>query len=176
MNASISALLQLATALLLGVQHNAQLPQAVQKNMMALAEQSIQISTQALAPINFPVAQNTSIWPNVVDLENSPFLALDGTWVRQGATVQPMDQYLSFGDMNADGFDDAAVIVKRTDQKGNPHFALAALLNQGGILFNIADIPLGTTLPHISSHHVMNGEVAIDRRHYKLLGNMLIAN
>jgi hypothetical protein len=175
-------LFQLATSLLLAVQQNGQLPQDVRQHMVLVAEQAIQISTQAQAVINFPVPQNSSIWPNVTELLSAPYIGLDGKYVQQGPTLTVLNGYTSFGDLNGDGVDDAAVIVQRTDANGNVSFALAAMLNQGGILFNIADLPLGNTMPQIFDHSIQNGTIALDMQignqprsitHYVLFGDLL---
>jgi hypothetical protein len=180
MNTAVNTLLQVATTLLLAVQGDHRLPPAVQQKMVTIAEQSIQLSTQALAKIDFPVTNNNSIWPTADDVGNAPYIGLDGKYARSGANIQAFDQYTSFGDMNGDGFDDAAVIIKRTNANGNVNFALGAMLNQGNILFNIADVPLGNTAPAIYDHHVVNGQVMLDMQmgnqpravsYYELLGN-----
>ncbi len=180
MNTSIIVLLQLATSLLLAVQHNSQLPQDVRQRMVLLAEQAMQVSAQAGATIDFPVPQNSSAWPNVTELGSAPYIGIDGKFVRQGPTLTVLNAYTSFGDLNGDGVDDAAVIVKRTDGMGATSFALAAMLNQGGILFNIADVPLGNTEPQIYDHNIQNGIVTLDIQvdgqprtvaHYALFGN-----
>src|SRR5258708_5889721 len=181
MTSTVSTLLQLATTLLLAAQQGGQLPPAVQQKMVTLAAQSIQLSTFALAPINFPVTKNDSIWPNVNDVGNAPYIGFDGKYTRLGQNLQVFDQYTSFGDINGDGLDDAAAIVKKTDAGGNASYALAALLNQGNILWNISDVPLGNTLPQVYAHSVVNGQVMLDMQagdqplatiYYGLLGNV----
>lgn len=178
MNSLVSSLLQITAALLVGIQHNNHVPVAFKEQLVAVSGRVIQLSTQALASVPFAVAPKTSIWPNVLDLENAPYLDLDGNYVRRGAGVQYFGETLSFGDMNGDGLDDAAVLVQRTGSGSRSDYALAVLLNQGNILFNIADFPLKTAAgraPQIKDHHVVNGRLIIDGKKYALLGNKLIS-
>jgi hypothetical protein len=182
MIATIALLLQLTVSLLTGAQHNDQMPLAVKQRIVAVAGQTIQLSTQALAKIDFPVPRNASIWPNYSELNNAPYLDAAGNYVRLGQDVQLVGSSISFGDINNDGLDDAMVVVKKNEPNGSTGYFLAAMLNQGGILFNIADAPLGGAV-QIYSHRIQNGELAMDATignqsrstiRYALLGNQLI--
>jgi hypothetical protein len=181
MNTAIAGLLQVTAALLLGVQHNPNISLAAQKQAVLVGGQVVQISTQALANINFPVPQDSSIWPNIADLQNAPYLNASGQWVQLGQGVKLVSSSTSFGDLNNDGFDDAAALVERSLPDGSSDFALAAFVYQGGILFNVADAPLGTSV-QVYDHSIQNGQLVIDMqaggqtravRHYTLLGNAL---
>ena len=183
MNTAIAALLQVTAMFLLGVQHNPNASLAAQQQAVSVGNQVVQMSTQALANISFPVPQNDNAAPNIKDLQNAPYLAASGKWVRLGQGVTLVSSSTSFGDLNGDGFDDAAVLVQRSLPDGSSDFALAALINQGGILFNIADAPLGTSV-QIFSHTIQSGEFVVDMqvkgrtrsvRHYDLLGNVFSA-
>ncbi len=171
MISTVALLLQLAASLLTGAKNNPS-PQIV-----AVAAQTIQLSTQALAfaqgQINFPVPQNASIWPTVAELQVAPYVDARGGYVQLGAGVQLDSATVSFGDLNGDGYDDAMVIVKRMKANGSTESDLAAMLNQGGIMFNIADTPLGDNV-HVESHHIKNGEFILNTNHYVLLGNQLL--
>ena len=117
--------------------------------------------------------QNDSAWPNAKDLKNAPYIDASGHWARLGKTVELLDGNTSFGDLNRDGMDDAAVIVNRPLSNGTPNYFLAAMLNQNGIMFNIADFSLGTSI-NITSHSVTGGIILLNGDHYELLGNMII--
>jgi hypothetical protein len=187
MNTSIVALLQIAAALLTGVQNNPAIPSSTAQSVVTLASHVVQLSTQATAHVPFTVPPDPSIYPQYNDLVVSPYLAVSGTYVQLGTTsvVKLENYYISFGDMNNDGLDDAGVVLKRFAPDGSVTYALGAMLNQGGILFNIADYPLGSTLPAILSHHIVdNGDYVLSMQFssstpavtstFMLLGNQLL--
>jgi hypothetical protein len=180
MNTAIAALLQVTAMFLLGVQRNPSVSLAAQQQAVSVGGRVVQISTQALANISFPVPQNDGAAPTIKDLQNAPYLSASGKWVQWGRGVAPVSSSTSFGDLNGDGFDDAAILVRRSLPDGSSDFALAALVNQNGILFNVADAPLGSSV-QIYSHTIQNGELVVDMqedgsaravRHYDLLGNV----
>ena len=184
MNTAI-ALLQAATSLLIGVGQNANLPYAIREQAVVVAEHAIQISTQAEAMpnIDFSVPKDTSIWPTIGDLMQVPYRAANDSWVPIGRSVQLVLPSVSFGDINSDGLDDAATVVVQVASNGSSRYALAAMLNQNNILFNIADFPLGSAV-EVYSHNIQNNQITIDMKignsaeqtyHYELLGNQLIA-
>jgi hypothetical protein len=173
MNSSILTLLQLATSLLLMAQRGTTPPATAQK-LVVLAEQSIQISTQALAPIDFPVVPNNGPTPNIVDVANAPYIGPNGKYTPMGSSVQIVEEDTSFGDLNGDAVDDAATVVKETAANGTVSYALAALLNQGGILFNIADAPLDGSPQPGESHGIAGGLATLGSSTYYLLGNQLL--
>ncbi len=162
MNSIIGTLLQLTTSLLFAAKSNSSLPLAVREQMVRFAERSIQLSAQALAevPAGFVEIKNDGIWPNIKDLGQSLYLSVQGKYVPLGQGVRLIESYTSFGDMNNDGLDDAVVVVKRTSLNGTQEYALAAMLNQGGVLFNIDDLSLGSSAT-IGSHHVVNGKLML---------------
>lgn len=181
--ASIATLLQLATSLLMGARANPSMPLAAQQQIVAAASQTVQLSTQALAFaqgwVTFPVPQNASRWPTAAELQVAPYLDARGGYAQLGAlgsggaSVRLDASTISFGDLNGDGYDDAMVVVQRTKFDGSTSLDLAAMLNQGGILFNIADTPLGNN--PLISHQIQNGEFVVNSSsHYMLLGNQLI--
>ncbi len=160
---TIAALLQMTATLLMGVQHDVQTPVAVKAQLVLTGEHVVQIAAQAAAPVPFVVTPNDGAWPNVKDLLNAPYRNASGVWVREGQGVALDQSSVSFGDLNADGMDDAAVVVKRTGPNGTVEYALAALLNQGGIMFNIADLPLTSgTAPTVYNHRIVNGAIVLD--------------
>jgi hypothetical protein len=166
------ALLQAAATLLALVQSPA-VSTTTAQNSVNLAENAIQIVAQETAPIDFTVPKDNSIWPNITDLVNAPYLDGNGNYVPLGSAVSLLEQDTSFGDINNDGIDDAAVIVNRpTPATGAPNYFLAVMLNQGGIMFNIADYPLGNTV-NINSHHVTDGNIIIDGNQYELWGDQI---
>ena len=185
MNPSIIALLQAVASLLMLIQGNPQVPQATVRQTVAITTQAIQIyaQAQAMPKINFPITKNDSIWPNIKDLYNTAYLDVNGNYVAQGAGVNIVSEDTSFGDINGDGFDDAAIIVQRTDGNGGATFALAAMLNQGGIMFNIADVTLGSSVQVFSHRVAPGGDIVLDMQigdqpratyTYQLFGNALV--
>lgn len=184
MNTAIALLLQTAMSLLTNVGQNADLPYAIREQAVLAAEHAIQISTQAeaMSRIGFSVPKNTSIWPTIGDLYQTAYRASDGKWVPLGKGVQLITSSISFGDINNDGLDDATAVVVQTASDGSTRYALAAMLNQDNILFNIADFPLGSAV-QVHSHSVENNQIVLDMKignaaeqtyHYELLGNQLI--
>ncbi len=185
--AAIATLLQLAASLLTGVRNDTHLSPAAAQQTIAVASRAIQFSAQAeaMSKINFPTVQNNGIWPNIADLYNAPYLGANGKYVplAPAAGVSLIAEDTSFGDINGDGLDDAAAVVEMTDNNGSTTFALAAMLNQGGIMFNIADFPLGSAA-QIYSHHIapggdiiLNGQfgtASAQTSTYELFGDQLI--
>ena len=170
--ASLLALLQAAASVLTFAQgHTA--TTAFAQQAVSFGSNAVQVVTQAAAPVGFPVPRNNSIWPNIQDLAGAPYIDASGHWVQLGQTVQLAPQYTSFGDLNNDGVDDAAVIVNRPSSGGAPNYFLAAMLNQGGIMFNVADFPLGTSI-NIASHSVAGEAILLNNERYELLGNTII--
>jgi|GEM_PF-1891629 hypothetical protein len=186
MNTSILALLQITAALLVGVQKNSAVPSSTAQQVVTMASHVVQMSTQATAVIPFSVAPNKSIYPEYDDLLNSPYLDVNGNYTQLGTSsiVKLENGYISFGDLNNDNLDDAGVVLKRFANDGTVSYALGAMLNQGGILFNIADYPLGSTLPTINSHRIVSGgDYVLNMQFpgapavtstYQLLGNQLL--
>ncbi len=182
MNTStIALLLQMTSSLLAGAHNNAAVPPAALAEIAGLGNRTVQIAVQALAPIDFPVATNTDMWPTVTDLMASPYLDAEGNYVRAGGAVQLDQSSVSFGDLNSDGFDDAAAIVTRKMADGTTQDAIAVFLNQGNIMFNIADLPLGSSAT-VYSHNInanmltMNMRIAGGARAtttYELVGNQI---
>jgi hypothetical protein len=179
---TIATFLQLIASLLISVQHNPALPPSTVEAAIGVGSRGVQLSTQALAKIPFPVPQNDSIWPNAADLAQAPYLDAQGNYAPLGPGLQLLTGDASFGDLNGDGLDDAAALVARTSADGATTISLAMMLDQGGILFNIADVPLGKTV-QVYSHHVVSGAAVIDMQidgeprttaSYELLGNAII--
>jgi hypothetical protein len=182
MNSStLLALLQLVTSVLVGAQHNANLSPVATRQVIAVSSQSIQLVAQVerMQGLRYAIPQEDGIYPNVKDLYNTVYLDRSGAYVPLGGTVNLVSQDTSFGDLSGDGVDDAAVVVSRKDPSGVAQFDLAAMINQGGMLFNIADISLGSIDPVVT--HTINeqGEVVIKTStglvsKYYLLGDELI--
>jgi hypothetical protein len=173
--------LKALTAFLLTIQGASLAPSAAQ-NAVNIAENGVQLAAQAIAAqqIPFTVPQNDGVWPNIKDLGNAAYRDGNGGWARLGPSVSLLEQYTSFGDLNHDGSDDAAVILAKpaeanttaaTTSANNPgeHYFLAAMLNQGGTMFEVAELPLGNTLS-IVSHSIASGTIIIDGKQYKLFG------
>ena len=178
------ALLQLAASLLITVQKApSNASPMLTEQVIAFASRAVQISTQELAssPPGYVPIPNNGIWPSALDLDRSLYLDSSGSYVSLGESMQAFDSYASFGDLNGDGVDDAVVVVKKTPADGVPSFALAFLLNQGGILFNIADAPL-LNISDVESHAILDGQFSLGVKtnpgskmlHYKLLGNEVV--
>jgi hypothetical protein len=183
--AAIATLLQLATSLLTSVQNSSHVPQTIQEQAISLSSQAIQQGVQLwVTPlINFPTPKNNGIWPNITDLYNAAYISPDGGYTPLGTGVALVGEDTSFGDINGDGLDDAAVIVQRTDRTGKTNFALAAMLNQNGDMFNIGDAQLGSNVQVFSHHVVQGGNIVLNMQAgnnaaqtstYELLGDQLI--
>lgn len=169
-------LLQLVASLLTGAQHNANLTPGATEATIAIASQAVQLTAQAevMPKIAFAIPPNDSNDPDMKDLMHSAYLDAAGNYVPAGSTVNFDTGNVSFGDINQDGFDDAAVIVQQADMNGNTTEAIAAMLNQGGIMFNIADYPLDGN-PQITSHNIIQGgDIVINSSTYSLVGDQLI--
>lgn len=174
----------MASALLTGAQHDPSMSATTTAQIVSLGSRTVQIATQAAAPISFVVPANNSIWPNLNDVLVAPYLDANGKYVRQGASAKLDQGSLSFGDLNDDGLDDAAAIVTRPAANGATESVLAMFLNQKSIMFNIADLSLGTSPVTLYSHHVVsNGLFEIDMQAaggaratatYMLLGNQIL--
>ncbi len=184
MNTIVLQLLQATAALLLAAQtHQSELSPALTAQLISAASHTVQLGTQMLAPQpSTPEVPSTNIWPNISRLRNSFYLDSAGARVRTGNGIQLLEEYTSFGDLNLDGLDDAMVVVQNISAEGAASYVLAALLNQGGILFNIADYPLPKNLI-IDSHRIESGVFNIElqdesgakqKLRYKLLGNSLV--
>jgi hypothetical protein len=171
---SLVSLLQAAASLLVLAQ-GPTATTAFMQQAVSFGSHAVQIVTQAEAPIGFSVPQNDSVWPNAKDLMNAPYIDAAGHWSQLGKTVQLIPGDTSFGDLNHDGLDDAAVIVNRPSSDGTPNYFLAAMLNQNNIMFNIADFPLGTDI-NIASHSISGGMILLSNTSYELLGNTIIKN
>lgn len=182
---TIATLLQLMGTLLLGVQNNPNASQAAMQQAITTGSRAVQlvVQTEAMPTIGFPIPKNSTIWPNIEDLRNAPYLDSNGHYTPDGTGVSLVETDTSFGDMNLDGFDDAAVVVQTTDNAGNTSFALAAMLNQGGIMFNIGDLPLGKNVQVFSHHVVQGGSLVMDMQidnlpratyQYQLVGTQLM--
>ncbi len=171
--AALASLLQAATLLLTGVRGaGSAIVPATAQAVVNVAGNAVQIATQAMAPVGFPVVENNGRWPNMNDLLNAPYRDASGKWVRLGSSVQLMQEDTSFGDLNHDGVDDAAVVVKKITPLGSANYFLVAMLNQGGIMFDIAELPLGASFA-ASSHTIANDLVALNGKQYELIGNSL---
>ncbi len=169
--AAMLVMLQSAVSLLSFAQGSQTTPAMAQK-AVDLAENAIQAVVQAKAPVNFAVKENDGIWPNVDDLLNAPYLDSNNSWVPLGRTVSLVTESISFGDINNDGLDDAAVVVNRPGTGGSANYFLAAMLNHGKILFNIADVPLGKSV-NVDSHRIVDGKILIGGKKYELFGKEL---
>ncbi len=187
MNTStIATLLQLVVSLLTGAQHSVVMTPSTTQATVAIASRAIQLSAQAEAmpKIPFAIPPNTSNAPNMKDLLQTAYIDLTGAYVPPIANdVGVVQEDTSFGDLNADGYDDAVTVVQRTDSAGNTTFALAAMLNEGGMMFNVDDVPLGSTV-HLNSHDIVQGGdliinmsvngAAAQTSTYYLLGDQLL--
>lgn len=180
MTPTILILLQTATALLAGLQSGPALPAKTQQQVINSAAQVVQLAVQSyVVTPDFQQAKNSDIWANYKDLLNSKYLNYAGNRVALGQGVELEDGSISFGDINGDNRDDAAVIAKQNMPDGSERSVLAAMINQGDIMFNVADEPLGTNV-QIFDHRVLDQgkfklELQMDNgpretRYYKLTG------
>ncbi len=166
------ALLQAAASILAFAQ-GPKATLATMQSAVNIGSNSVQIAAQAMAPINFPVPENTGVAPNITELIYAPYQNTAGKYVQLSPSFQLVEEDTSFGDLNHDGLDDAAVIINEPTTNGNQYF-LGAVLNQGGILFNIANLPLGNSIT-ITSHAITNGIIILNgTERYQLLGDALI--
>jgi len=183
MNTStISLFLQVTASLLAAAHNNPALAPASAQQVVTIGSQSVQLATQAMAPIPFAVPQNTSLYPNIKEVESAAYRTANGTYEPLGMSVNLDQSSLSFGDLNGDGTDDAEAIVTQRASTGATSTAIAIFLNQGGVMFNIADRTLGSAVT-VYSHHVVNGALVMDMQvagesrgtfTYTLLGNRII--
>jgi hypothetical protein len=173
-----SQLLGVATSLLLAIQGQPNVSTDVSANALRLASQSIQLSALvAVYDAKNAQSASTNIWPSANRLANSKYLDRNGNLVSPGGPIAVMDSYTSFGDLNGDGLDDAAVIIREVDE-----YVLAGMVNQSGILFNTARLPLGKSL-FMYDHRITDGVLKLDVQlgggarkvfKYKLLGGKFI--
>jgi len=110
-------LLQAAASLLVLAQGHT-VTTAFMQQAVNFGSNAVQIVVQSHAPIGFTVTKNDSIWPNVKDLANAPYIDAPGHWAPLGTTVQLITGDSSFGDLNHDGLDDAAAVVNRPSPDG----------------------------------------------------------
>ncbi|HVO29058.1 MAG TPA: hypothetical protein VMT81_03695 [Candidatus Paceibacterota bacterium] len=177
MNTStIAALLQVAAIFLGGLQGNPKATPAVLQPAVAIGSRAVQLAAQAEAMprISFAIPPNDSAAPNIKDLGHAAYLDAAGNYVPLGPTVALVQEDTSFGDLNGDGFDDAAAVVERADAGGGTDLALAAMLNQGGIMFDIADLPLVSGIQVVSHAIVPGGDIVLNSSTYYLLGDQLV--
>jgi hypothetical protein len=179
---TIALLLNLAASLLLRTQQAPALSPSSTAAIVGIANRSVQLAAQAEAPIDFVVPKNTDMWPTVGDLMQSAYRNADGAYVHEGPSATLVQSTVSFGDLNGDGFDDAAGIVELPGPGSVPAPYLAMFLNQNGVMFNIADLPLGASTT-VYSHHIMNGVLTMDMQiaghpratsTYALWGNRIV--
>jgi hypothetical protein len=184
MNTAIALLLQAATTILLSIGQNNSLPVATKMNAINIVEHSIQIATQAEAmnDIHFQIPKNNGIWPSALDLKQTAYRGTNGFWAPISNNLSIVGETISFGDINNDGFDDAAVVMKQINPDKSANYFLALMLNQGNILFNIANIQLGSSV-QIFGHKITNNKILYDMKignsakkvyNYELLGNQVI--
>jgi hypothetical protein len=160
---TIALLLQTTLSLLSGAHNNAAMSATTTAQIVALGNRTVQIAAQAIAPVNFAVPANTGIWPNVNELLAAPYLDAKGNYVQEGSSAKLDQGSISFGDLNNDNLDDAAAIVTRPAAAvGATESALAMFINQNNIMFNIADLSLGTAPVTIYSHHIVGGLLMMD--------------
>lgn len=181
--ATVLLLLQATASLLSGAHNNPAVSSTTAAQLVTLGSRTVQLAVQATAPIDFAVPANKSIWPNVVELLSAPYIDANGKYVREGASVELDQGSLSFGDLNNDGFDDAVALVTQRQNDGSTKSVLAAFLNQGGIMFNIADMPLGVAPVELYSHNVVGGLIVMNMKvggqsrattTYRLLGDEIL--
>lgn len=187
MNTStIAALLQLVASLLTGAQHSVVMTPSTTQATVAIASRAIQLTAQveAMPKIGFAIPPNDSNAPSIKNLLQTAYIDPTGAYVPTvNSDVDVVQEDTSFGDLNADGFDDAVTVVERSDSAGNTTFALATMLNQGGMMFNINDVPLGSTVQVYSHNIVQGGDLVINMSinnaaaqtsTYYLLGDQLL--
>jgi len=99
------------------------------------------------------------------------FQLRDGTYYRTPPTSQESPEIYTtrfqgpvfYGDINADGLEDALVILN-TQNGGSGHFIeLAAVLDQNGSAYNVATISLGDRVA-VESGKVENGAIVLNMR------------
>jgi hypothetical protein len=68
-----------------------------------------------------------------------------------------------FGDLNADGSEDAVIVLNTHNGGNTPTFEIAVLLNQNGVAINISTIPLDG-LTAYDTGRIENGILLLDTR------------
>jgi hypothetical protein len=169
---STLSLLQALATLLMAIHAQPAPASATLLSAVGLTNRSLELVAQANAEIPFSVQANDGTWPNIGDLQNAAYRDANGNWVRLGPSVVLVQEDTSFGDLNGDGLDDAAVVVNEPDASGAAHYFLVAMLNQGGVMFDAAELPLGNSVD-ITSHRIANGVIELNGNTYQLLGTLL---
>lgn len=130
-------------------------------------------------PTSIPINEsgNAALSPAVLryGVYRSPdwgeFQLTDGVYYRTPSTPQESPESYTtriqdpilYGDINADGFEDALVILN-TQNSGTGHFIeLAAVLNQNGSAYNISTLYLGDRVV-VESGRVENGTIVLNMR------------
>jgi hypothetical protein len=162
-----------AAAILLTAAQGRGVSTTTMQNAVFAGDQAVQLALQVANPIPFAVTPNTDIWPTIGDVTNSAYRDSSGKWVRLSSNVALIPGDTSFGDLNGDGYDDAAVIINKPTNDGSAHYYLDALINQNNILFDAAEYPLGSNII-INSHQIENNKIVINGVTYELVGNALM--
>jgi hypothetical protein len=134
-------------------------------------------ATDVPAPVPTSGSNNSSLSMDVIrnNVYRSPdwgeFQLTDGVYYRSTPTPQDSPEAYTtriqeptfYGDINADGLEDALVILN-TQNGGSGHFIeLAAVLNQNGSAYNVSTIYLGDRVV-VESGKVENGTIKLSMR------------
>lgn len=175
------ALLQAAALLLAGLQNNPNTPADLQRQIIATASDAIGASLQIAArDPQVKKFANGGYVPGIQDIIDATFTKPSGGQYKISAGVTLMEDKISFGDINADGFEDVAVLVRYS---GDPIQYAAILKNEVGSLRHVASIALGENIA-IADHRIdrgmftleysKNGQLPYITARYRLIHNQLV--
>lgn len=199
MSASLLGILNITATLLLSVQNNPLVSTADAERVVSSASQTIQSVMWTLRQPTNTDKVATSTWPSARAMRNADFFNEEETRIvlRDGkqqnadgskpsgarsVSLNILEQYSSFGDLNRDNLDDAVLIVKTVSQKAGTGYHLAVMLNHNGTFFNLGNEKL-INPKTIFDHRIEEGLFTIDyentngiraKRSYALLGNRLL--
>ena len=126
------------------------------------AEEPAAAPSAALSPESLANATYMSEWTEggTVTLENGEFEAPaapgSASMIQVGLT-----EYIAYGDLTADGVDDAAVILWSSGGGSGTFYDLAAMVDQDGVPVNVATAPLGDRVT-VNSLAIQDGQIVVD--------------
>ena len=180
MNTAIATLLYLAASLLGNIQPDSSMES--RQEAILFANRAIHVANIAIQKDRGEEVFDGAKIPTSNKLSDALYRNDDGGLSPLGSRLQLLQQYTSFGDLNADNFDDAVVVVKAIPASGTPTYHLAAMANYNGELVNVANASLENFIT-IHNHRIDYGYLSLDleaneqpRRtiRYKLNENKLV--
>lgn len=159
-------IVQLAATLLTLLTENPQLPAATKGQALAVLDQAATTAVWALSRRETDAAVDVDA--NVEKLQGALYLTESGVRVPLGTkapitqgVMALLEEYVSFGYLDADGLTDAMVIVETSYPDGKIAHHLAVIRNFGGALANTLREPL-PELEAIYDHRIVDGGLYLD--------------